>query len=309
MNRITVEVLKKHITSIRSAKQVSLIPKGFSRDKKYVVSFEDGQKVLLRIGNIDSYERKSTEFELLRQVKRLNVQSPEPLELGEINELNLCYYIVTYIEGEEARECLDLYTKEEQYKIGVSAGKDLAKIHQIQASREITPWYDRAVSKHYRYVEAYKTCGIKLHNDENILAFIEENKHLLKSRPNLLQHDDFGPSNIIIKDKKYSGVIDFNNFDWGDPYHDFVKVALFSTEESLPFSIGQLHGYFNDNIPEHFWKIYSVYVAMVMFSSIIWSQRFAPDQLEEMLTRLERILEEHHYFELHKPVWFTKEKL
>ncbi|OZM58222.1 aminoglycoside phosphotransferase [Lottiidibacillus patelloidae] len=307
MHNLSIDVLKNNITSILSANSISLIQKGYSSDKKYLVSFADGQRNLLRIGKIESYERKSAEIKVLQQAKRFDVQCPEPIEIGKFKELGLCYYIVSYIEGEEAREYLPLFTEDDQKKIGVSAGKDLARIHRIPAPNHMNSWYERAMSKHYRYTEAYKTCGIKLSNDEKILAYIEENKHLLKSRPNQLQHDDFGPSNLIIKDKKYSGVIDFNNFDWGDPYHDFVKIALFTTEISIPFSIGQLNGYFNGKIPEDFWKLYSVYVAMVLFSSIIWSQRFAPGQLEEMKTRLERIIEEHHNFELQKPTWFTQE--
>lgn len=55
-----------------------------------------------------------------------------------------------------------------------------------------------------------------------------------------------------MKDKKYAGVIDFDNYDWGDPYHDFVKVALASKVDSVPFSIGQIDGYFNHEIPEDF---------------------------------------------------------
>lgn len=77
-----------------------------------------------------------------------------------------------------------------------------------------------------------KDKGIKIDNDDKVINYIESNAHYLKDRPNQFQHDDFHLENIILKDKKYAGVIDFNNYDWGDPFHDFVKVSLFSRETS-----------------------------------------------------------------------------
>ncbi|MCZ3365579.1 MULTISPECIES: aminoglycoside phosphotransferase family protein [Methanobacterium] len=42
---------------------------------------------------------------------------------------------------------------------------------------------------------------------------------LTKERPNIFQHDDFHAGNIIINNnKELTGIIDFNRYDWGDPY-------------------------------------------------------------------------------------------
>ncbi|MCE7792052.1 aminoglycoside phosphotransferase family protein [Salipaludibacillus sp. CUR1] len=40
----------------------------------------------------------------------------------------------------------------------------------------------------------------------------------MKQRPNLFQHDDFHLGNIIVNNKKFAGVIDFNRYDWGRSY-------------------------------------------------------------------------------------------
>jgi aminoglycoside phosphotransferase (APT) family kinase protein len=64
----------------------------------------------------------------------------------------------------------------------------------------------------------------------------------LKNRPNQFQHDDFHLKNIIVQDKHYVGVIDFNGYDWGDPLHDLVKVALFSREVSILIPRGKFSG-------------------------------------------------------------------
>lgn len=41
----------------------------------------------------------------------------------------------------------------------------------------------------------------------------------------------------------YSMRLVFNRMNWGDPIHDFLKAGMFSSEVSIPFSIGQIKGY------------------------------------------------------------------
>ncbi len=42
-----------------------LIDKGWSEDKKYCVTDEQGNKFLLRISPIEQYDRKKSEYELM----------------------------------------------------------------------------------------------------------------------------------------------------------------------------------------------------------------------------------------------------
>ncbi|MFE4075549.1 aminoglycoside phosphotransferase family protein [Peribacillus sp. YIM B13477] len=288
--------------------QTSGTSKGFSPDKKYVVYFDDN-KFLLRVYDMVGYEKKKTEFQILNKMKQFNVQSSQPIDIGFIEALNAGYNIYSYIDGIDAKEAIHTLKEEEQYKIGMEAGIQLSRMHLFEAPSTVKTWYDRAMDKHYRYLNAYKSCGIKIKNDEKIIDFIEKNKHHMKNRSNHFQHDDFHLENIIVKDKQYAGVIDFNNFDWGAPFHDYVKVALFQRELSVPFSIGKIEGYFGCSVPEDFWMLYSIYTGMVIFSSVVWSLRFAPDNLDAMITRLYVVLEDHKNFESLKPTWYEQNKL
>lgn len=299
-----IEWLRENIPLLSSAPKITLIPKGFSKDRKYVV-LHDGTKYLLRIADIEEYERKNSEFHILSEIQRYDVECSKPIELGRLERFERCYYILSYIEGEEAGELLPLYSEQEQFQIGLKAGKELWKMHLHQAPQTISPWYDRVTKKHKNYLEAYRSFGIKLKNDEKIMTFIEENAQYIRNRPNQFQHDDFHVANIIVRDKQYAGVIDFNRYDWGDPYHDFCKVGLFSKEVSVPFSIGQVKGYFeNRKVPEEFWRLYSVYIAMTVFSALVWTLRVTPDRLDAMKDRLYHVLEDHSYFQLIEPKWW-----
>ncbi|HDX9712581.1 aminoglycoside phosphotransferase [Bacillus cereus] len=300
---------QSNIQIVKDAANIEEISKGFSPDKKYIITNANNEKYLFRTGDIKEYERKKIEFQILNEMVKRNVQAQRPIEIGILEEEGVCYSIFSYLEGEDAKKLLPTYSPKEQYDIGIEAGKDLAKMHTYEAPNNILPWYERAMKKHSKYVEVYKTCGINIKNDDKIIKFIEENEIYLKNRPNRFQHDDFHLENIIVRDARYVGVVDFNGYDWGDPIHDFVKIALFARDISIPYSIGQIEGYFNGRIPEEFWNLYAVYVGMTVFSSVVWTLLAAPHMLDDMLERLTIVLEDHNNFELSKPIWFQPEKI
>ncbi|SFA71512.1 MULTISPECIES: phosphotransferase [unclassified Bacillus (in: firmicutes)] len=301
---VDLQLVKGRIPFLQNAIEMEEIKKGYSFDKKYVVHNQDGQKYLLRTATLDKLERKQAEFELLKEMKRLDVQTSKPIDIGKWEDMQLCYYILSFIEGKDAREALSGLTIKEQYTIGYTAGKDMAKINTYPAPASVEPWVERIVKKHKRYLAAYATCGVEIRHVDKIQAFIDENIHYLNNRPNMLQHDDFHVGNLIVNERQYAGTVDFDRYDWGDPYFDFVKVGLFSSEVSVPFCKGQLSGYFGEEIPEDFWRIYSIYMAMTIFSAVVWTVKESPHQIDEMMKRVNRILDEHGYFDNGTPVWF-----
>nr|WP_312855483.1 aminoglycoside phosphotransferase family protein [Litoribacterium kuwaitense] len=205
--------------------------------------------------------------------------------------------ITSYIEGKDAESEIQKYSEQEQHNIGIVAGRELRKMHQYTAPNHIPSWYSRKLVKHERYIDAYLASEIKVDNDRKIMDFIDENIHLMKQRPNLFQHDDFHLGNIIVNDKKFAGVIDFNRYDWGDPFHEFLKIGIFSRGVSIPFSVGQIRGYFDHVEPDdYFWRLYSLYLAMCVFSTVVWTLRTIPDDIDSMLNKVYMLLEDHDYF-------------
>lgn len=293
------------IPFLQTSTRIDPITKGFSTDKKYLVSFANRSRLILKTASIDQWERKQTECAILRELQSHHVKASIPVDSGTLEDQHLCYVLFSYLDGNDASEMLPAYSEDEQYAIGFTAGQELAKMHRLSAPPAIQPWNMRASQKHQKYAAAYQNCGIRLKNDSNILDFIESASPLMKARPNTFQHDDFHVGNLIVKEKEYVGAIDFNRFDWGDPIHDFYKLGLFSREVSIPFCIGQLHGYFNQqNPPDTFWKLYNLYMAMSLFSGLVWSIRVTPHLVDQMTERIYSILEDHQYFESEKPLWY-----
>jgi aminoglycoside phosphotransferase (APT) family kinase protein len=184
----------------------------------------------------------------------------------------------------------------------------LVILHRMQLVSRPGRWYTRAVQKHRRYLKAFQTCGVTFEYADAVASFIEANVGWMRGRPNTFQHqhDDFHPSNIVIKDGLYAGVIDFGRHDWGDPIHDFYKVPFFSRRISVPYSVGQISGYFDHKgVPHWFWRLYALYAAMGVFSSIVWTVRVMPEMLEDMVERVHTIIDDHKCFERLKPGWFA----
>ncbi|KMK77970.1 aminoglycoside phosphotransferase family protein [Alkalihalobacillus pseudalcaliphilus] len=293
----------KQIPFISNCTGINEINKGFSSDKKYIIHMKDDSKVLLRMFDLEELKIKQNEFYILEKMKETNVNCSRPIEIGEVEGHG--YMITSYIEGKDAEDEIRNYSEQEQFDLGYQAGKELNKMHKISAPSHISSWYSRKVEKHQKYMEAYLRCGIKIIHDHKILNFIDDHIELMKQRPNVFQHDDFHPGNMIVKDGKLAGIIDFNRYDWGDPIHEFLKIGIFTREISIPFSKGQIKGYFNNQEPsEDFWRLYSLYMAMCVFSTVVWTINTIPHNLNEMLDKVYQFLDDHNYFDTFKPTWY-----
>ena len=58
------------------------IHKGWSPDKKYYGEDIEGQKYLIRISSIESYNRRLKEFELMKVINKTSILMSKPLDLG-----------------------------------------------------------------------------------------------------------------------------------------------------------------------------------------------------------------------------------
>jgi aminoglycoside phosphotransferase (APT) family kinase protein len=81
-----------------------LINKGWSGDKKYCVTSDNGTKYLLRQSPAKQYERKKTEFAMMKRVASLGVPMCRPVTFGTCEDG--VYSLQSWIEGVEAEEVI-----------------------------------------------------------------------------------------------------------------------------------------------------------------------------------------------------------
>ena len=110
-----------------------IIDKGWSSDKKYCVTDENGTRYLLRISDIAQHDTKQSEFNMMKQVASLGVPMCQPIEFGTCEEG--VYSIQSWIDGEDAEQVISGYSDTEQYVYGLEAGHILRKIHSYLLRR------------------------------------------------------------------------------------------------------------------------------------------------------------------------------
>jgi aminoglycoside phosphotransferase (APT) family kinase protein len=305
------EQLRNWIPLLYNSTKLERIHKGYSSDGKYIVYSESGRsQYILRTYSIDQDNNKRLEFNRLKMMEKHGVKCSRPIDIGVLPNQELGYMIMSFIEGNEASEVLPHLTDKEQFNIGVQSGLELQKIHQVSCPDNIKPWHETMATKHHRYRMEYAKNGVVIANDVKLLSFIDDKLYLIQDRPNLFQHDDYHIGNLIVKAGNLSGVIDFNRYDWGDPIHEFVKVGIFSAEVSVPFSVGQIQGYHNNSEPgEEFWQLYSLYLAMTLISSVVWVLKVKPEELDSMMIKIHKVMDDHNDFELIVPKWYSQFQL
>jgi len=309
ITEIKLEVFQHLIPQLYNATAIEPIHKGLSTDEKLIAHMPNNEKLLLRIFDLAEFEQKRLEYEVIKKIEGFGVKCSLALACGKLLDYNKAYMLLTYIEGDDAKEELPKFTEAEQYQIGFNAGSELLKLHRFQAPLHISPWYDRKIAAHQKCIREYKKLNLKFSGDAKVFDFVDEHADLMKGRPNVFQHDDIHVGNVIVKERKFAGLIDFNRYDWGDPIHDFLKMGMFSKEISIPFSIGQIDGYHYPQAPSTlFWKLYALYLAMSLFNSMVWVQQIEPKNMQTLLGKIAIIVDDHRGFEQAIPSWYFKIK-
>ena len=91
--------------------------------------------------------------------------------------------------------------EEEQYVIGLKAGKILRKIHSVPVVKAdmTTPdwneWYGGFIEKS---INDFRRSGLRVENAEFMLDYFNESRHLLKERPQGYIHGDCYIGNMMI---------------------------------------------------------------------------------------------------------------
>ena len=277
------------------------INKGWSGDKKYCVTDEQGNKFLLRVSPIEQYERKKSEYELMSQVAALGVPMCRPLEFGTCDEG--VYSIQSWIDGDDAEEIMSAQSDTEQYVYGLEAGRILRKIHSIPAPDTLEDWEIRFNRKMDYKIKKYGECPIKYENGQAFIDYINENRHLLKDRPQVYQHGDYHIGNMMIGNDKQLYIIDFNRNDFGDPWEEFNRIVWCAQATPL-FATGMVNGYFDNDVPMEFWELLALYISSNTLSSVPWAIPFGDEQIQVMVNQAKDVLSWYDDMKNPIPTWY-----
>lgn len=295
----------EEIATYEKWSKIEKINKGWSSDTKYYIEAENNQKYLLRISDRDKYEQKKKEYEVICKFSKLGFTMSEPINLGVCNDGQNIFMLLTWVEGENLELALPKLDQEKQYQLGREAGAILRKIHSLEVPPEELPTQTK-IPKKIAQLQRYIDSEVRIPGDNVAIDFIRSNIERIWSKPPVYQHGDFHPGNLILTPDKRIGVIDFNRWEIGDPYEEFYKLESFSTEVSIPYCIGQIDEYFDENIPEDFWDILAVYVAHASLYSIKWAEQFGQKDIDHMVKICKKSFNNYEAFKLRVPKWYVQ---
>ncbi len=282
--------------------KIELINKGWSEDKKYCVTVTNGTKYLLRITPISRYEIRKSLFDMLEKADDLNIPMCKPIEFGICDEG--VYSIQSWIDGEDLETVLPLLSETEQYLLGLKSGEIVRKMHTLPAPETQEEWESRFNRKTEMKIKKYYECGLRFEGDEYVLSYIEQNRHLLKNRPQSFQHGDFHIGNMMLE-KGELKIIDFDRYDFGDPWEEFNRI-VWSAAASPHFATGQLRGYFGADPPIEFFKLLAFYISSNTLSSIYWAASLGSSDLNTMMKQAHDVLKWFDNMQNPVPVWYLK---
>ncbi|MBN3524847.1 phosphotransferase [Paenibacillus apiarius] len=282
---------------------VEAVHKGWSKDKKYYIRAIDGRDLLLRMADISQYENKKREFESVRKLDDIDILMSRPIDFGICNNGQSVYSLFTWVEGEDAMQVIPALSAKEQYGLGVKAGGFLRKMHQIPAENNQTSWAEYYNGKINKYISNYKACGIHLKGADKIINYVEQNRYLLENRPQSYQHGDYHVGNMIVTKSGELGIIDFNRCDYGDPWEEFNRITWCAGMSGI-FASGRINGYFNNDVPDLFFRLMSLYIASNQLSTVHWAIPFGQEEVDIMLERAGNVLDWYDEFQTYVPNWY-----
>jgi len=304
--------MKKHklsdIPGYENFTKIEPVKKGWSGDKKYYIE-TDGKKLLLRVADISKHDEKKGEYEALAKAATLGPHMPQPFGFGTCGRGKKVYYMVSWLEGEDAASAMTKMPDTERYALGLKAGKLLRALHTLPIPDNMEPWEIRFERKMKGRLSDYtknkrQKSKEQIERGELTKKYLKDHAHLLKNRRQSFCHGDFNRTNIIVAPNGEIGAIDFacdlDKQTYGDPLFDFIHIIYTDKLDPYYFS-GLWNGYAGGVPGEEFFEMTAYYFAYDAFSSLCGNKKFDNGGFDK------KVLAWYDNFNRAVPTWYIKE--
>lgn len=281
--------------------KIDLLCKGWSKDIKYIVEDKLQNKFLLRVSDSASYDRKYNQFNFLKEIEKLGVNTPRPYEIDRFEDGSV-YMVLSWVEGKDAQGIMPTLDENNQYLLGKEAGRILKKIHSIPVVSD-KPWNDVYQNKIPRKIKLAKGASIKHPHLDVFVNYVLTNMYLIEDSNTKWQHGDYHLGNMVITNDLKLGIVDFDKADKADPIDDF-KPFFWNVINTPAFEIGLIDGYFDDKPTETFFKKLALYAAESCIGHVFWAIQFGEEEVKTALEICDKVYEWYKGFTTFIPTWY-----
>jgi len=295
MSYVNIENIKFDIEFMKEISDIKLIEKGYSGDikytflkgdKNYLVRFNKMNQLDRAMPNLNKAEKLSIVVDYMNRAFEDKVRCPKVYDYGILHQYNITYIITSFIDGEVAEDALKQISSNEQYLAGYELGIDLNRLHQLKFSIPTINWVAENIEPYNKKMNYYNNnrekCETKLDEkiEKDLENYISKHQYLLTDREIKLIHNDVHTGNIIIKNGKYAGLIDFNELKYGDQFFEHKYLRLSDVVNFPSFCKGVVDGYFDEDIPPLFWKLTYLYNALQILTYLPMPHVFTEEEIK-----------------------------
>lgn len=211
----------------------------------YLISNGD-DKVVLKIAPKDqnmllSFERNTMwwEVQMLKLLGKINIPIPQILYYDDSRKIcKSSYFFMSYIEGKKLSDYKGLLDDESRLTIEYDLGKICCQLSEIEGNEFFISSYSNIkFSSNYDFIKNLfeslildaksKNIIIPNYDYEDFISILDNNKAQLNNVKRIcLVHSDMWDGNIIIKNGKISGIVDFADLYFCDELFNFYFHTL-----------------------------------------------------------------------------------
>lgn len=225
--------LKSEIQKILG-KEISVLnlkASGFVSNAYYIETV-DGSKYIAKQKQKDkenfAQNTLTTEARVIKLLGEMHLLLPIPRIISILEESEM--YVYEYIEGEVLRSVWDTLSEEEKINICSSLGNFHAEIGK-KFTKEMSVVsgirINESTGLHPEVLEEYIKYSVDLAVPEDLRMLLKKAKEVFDTTEDQVVfqfvHNDAHHENVLIKDKKISGIIDFGDAEWGEVAKEFSR--------------------------------------------------------------------------------------
>lgn len=275
---------------------------GWSGDRKYRVTDETGRAFLLRVAPEAALARKQTEFSYVRRAASLGVPMCRPVDVGLCGEGRTSFTngLTARTRRLCCRACLPLNSTHTVKAPGARCGccmpSPRPKRRRIgRRASTVRLTVKSRCMPNARYI---------MRTEGHSWRCVAENRALLHGRPQCFRHGDYHTGNMRIGQDGRLYIIDFDRFDFGDPWEEFNRI-VWSAQCAPRFAAGLVNGYFDGDVPLLFWRLLKLYISSNMLGSLPWAVPYGEAEVKTMQRQASEVLTWFTGMRADVPTWFS----